>query len=327
MGRAARPASTLRAAHATVDGARVEYFTCGTGDPLVFVHGWGLTPRAYGTAITGLTGAGVRLIAPTLPGFGGSDALPRSAAGLREHARRVAGLIEEIGVDHPVFLIGHSLGGGVALRLAHDRPDLVRSLTLLNSVGGAPAPAGASGPASRLAAMTTRPWWRWAAAVIAEADPRDAMRLSRADTRRLMTGVVRDFLPNAVRRPLPMLRSAWLALNADLAAEAQGLVDSGLPVLFVWGDRDRLITPGAFSEIVAEVPPEVVRGRHAWLLTAPEEFTTLLRNSLVVHAMLERRRRGEAVALPPGVPLAELIPAERRHRARPPSSPTSREAR
>ena len=316
MSSSPRTAPIVRWDVAVVDGKRVEYMECGAGDPLVFLHGWGLTPRTYGAAITGLTSAGVRLISPCLPGFGGSSALPLGAMTMADYAARVAGLLEVIGIDRPSFVMGHSFGGGVALRLASDRPDLVRSLTLINSVGGSPAPPTDAPPTGRFVAMTSRPWWRWALALVAEADPRYALQLRPADLRRLVSGVVRDFVPNALRRPLPMVRSALLALEADLAVEAQSLIDGGLPVLFVWGDRDRLITPGAFSAIQGEMSPEIVRGRHGWLLTSPEEFTALLRNALVVHAMLERQRRGQAVSLPAGMSLADFIPAERRHRSR-----------
>jgi hypothetical protein len=103
-----------------------------------------------------------------------------------------------------------------------------------------------------------------------------------------------------------------LALTASLAAQAEALVAQGIPVLFVWGDGDRLIAPGALGDVVAQLPAEVVQGRHGWLMTQPEEFATLLRNALVVHAMLERRRRGQAVVLPAGTSLMDLIPPERR---------------
>jgi hypothetical protein len=59
-------------------------------------------------------------------------------------------------------------------------------------------------------------------------------------------------------------------------------------------------------------------GRHGWLLSEPEEFSTLLRNALVVHAMLERSRRGQALVLPHGATLADLLPEERRSLARSP---------
>ena len=84
----------------------------------------------------------------------------------------------------------------------------------------------------------------------------------------------------------------------------------------VWGDDDRIIAQGTLAQVVGSLPTEVVRGHHSWLLTEPEEFSTLLRNALVVHAMLERRQRGQAVVLPAGVSLVDLIPHERRSTTR-----------
>jgi hypothetical protein len=71
----------------------------------------------------------------------------------------------------------------------------------------------------------------------------------------------------------------------------------------------------------------VIGGRHGWLLTEPEEFATLLRNALVVHAMLERKQRGQALVLPKGASLADLIPAERRAATRRPEQRTARPGR
>lgn len=281
---------------ATVDGARVRWMESGAGDPLVFLHGWGMTPRVYTPAITPLTRAGIRVVAPALPGFGGSDGPALRALGLDEYADRVAAFVDSLELDRPAFVMGHSLGGGVAIRLASRRPDLVRSLTLVNSVGGAPGRSG----------MRAGSWWRWAAGALGEVHPR-------AITPDVVAGVARDFLPNLLRRPVSSALSAYVALTADLADDARLLVDDGLPVLFVWGDSDRLITPGAFAEIANDMPPEVVAGRHGWLLTEPETFATLLHDALVVHAMLERSRRGTRAARPEG---GALFPPERRSRAR-----------
>lgn len=278
------------------DGARVEVMEVGAGDPLVFLHGWGLTPRSYAGGLSRLTAAGLHAMAPTLPGFGASDPLPLRSD-LHEYATRVAGALEEAGLDRPAFVIGHSFGGGVALQLAHDRPDLVRSLTLVNSVGGAP------GAGNRL---SHRSYLRWAVGALSVLHPKDVLRLA--------PGTLRDFLPSAARHPLAAISSAALALRASLADEAAALVAAGMPLLLVWGDRDRLVTPGRLSEVAAQLPPEVVRGRHGWLLTSPTDFAELMHNALVVHAMLERRERGEP-AVPDG-DLAALIPHERRRRRR-----------
>ena len=97
-------------------------------------------PACYADGVSRLTAAGVRVVAPCLPGFGGSDPLPLHRAGLADYAHRIARLLEVLGEDGPVFVAGHSFGGGIALQLATERPDLVRSLTLVNPVGGGALP-------------------------------------------------------------------------------------------------------------------------------------------------------------------------------------------
>lgn len=276
-----------------VDGAAMRVMEAGTGDPLLFLHGWGLSPRTYAEGVVRLTGAGVRVIAPSLPGFGGSDS-PRRVD-LPSYAHRVGRLLDVLGIEQPVFVAGHSFGGGVAIQLATDRPGRVRSLTLINSVGGAPG---------QRAGLVDASWVRWMLGTVTELSPRAVARSA--------PNMLRDFLPNVLRHPLHSALSAKLAVTANLADEAAQLVVNGLPVLFVWGDSDRLILPGALGEVSGQLPAEVVKGRHGWLLSQPEEFSSLLRNALVVHAMLERKQRGQSLVLPAGTSLADLLPRERR---------------
>ena len=270
-------------------------------DPLLFLHGWGLSPRCYAEGIHLLTKAGVRVIAPCLPGFGGSDGPPLRALDLPAYAARIGRLLDVLGLEHPLFVAGHSFGGGVALQLAVDRPERVRSLTLVNSIGGAPG---------RRNGLVDASWLRWAAGAATELSPREVARAA--------PSMMRAFLGNAARKPITLALTARLALTASLSQQAAALVAAGLPVLFIWGDKDRLVAPGELGAVAGSLPNEVVQGRHGWLLTEPEEFATLLRNALVVHAMLERRQRGQAIVLPHGTSLADLIPVERRSASRVP---------
>ncbi|MCU1593318.1 MAG: putative hydrolase, partial [Frankiales bacterium] len=189
----------------------------------------------------------------------------------------------------------------VALQLATDRPARVRSLTLINSVGGAPGAREGLVDAS---------WLRWALGTLSELSPKEIAQSA--------PGMLRAYVPNLLRKPLTMALTAKLALTADLSEQAARLVASGMPVLFIWGDEDKLILPGPLKGLSGNLPTEVVHGRHSWLLTQPEEFAALLRNALVVHAMLERGKRGQAVVLPVGASLADLLPTERRSASRVP---------
>lgn len=273
-----------------VDGAVVRVMEA--GDPLapalLFLHGWGLSPACYADGISRLTATGVRVIAPCLPGFGGSDPLPLHRAGLVDYAHRTARLLEVLGEDGPVFVAAHSFGGGIALQLATDRPDLVRSLTLVTPVGGGALPSSPS------------QWLSWAAGAVGELTPATVARSARS--------VLRAFLPNVLRAPVTLAHSARLALTASLADQARSLVHGGVPVLFVWADDDRLVARGSLAGVVAQLPAQVVHGGHSWLLTEPAAFAELVRNALVVHAMLERRPGGRAVVVPAGRSLTELLP-------------------
>ncbi len=109
-------------------GLRARYLVAGEGEPLVLVHGLGGSAANW-LALAPLLLPGRRVIVPELPGHGGSEALPAGAS-LNAFADSVASLL-----DGPSAVVGHSLGGAIALRLAIRRPELVRSLVLAGAAG------------------------------------------------------------------------------------------------------------------------------------------------------------------------------------------------
>ena len=105
--------------------------TPGDGPPRVFVHGLG---GDSATAWTGLVGRleplGCRSLQVDLLGHGRSDAPVGFGYTLAEHADTVAAVVDQA-VREPVDLVGHSMGGAISIVLAARRPDVVRSLLLV----------------------------------------------------------------------------------------------------------------------------------------------------------------------------------------------------
>ncbi|GAA1762638.1 MULTISPECIES: alpha/beta hydrolase [Streptomonospora] len=95
----------------------------------VYVHGLGGSSSNW-TDLMGVLSSEWAGEAPDLPGFGGSPPPPDGDYSIDAHAGAVARLIGA--GRHPVHLIGNSMGAAVAVRLAAERPDLVRSLTLVS---------------------------------------------------------------------------------------------------------------------------------------------------------------------------------------------------
>jgi pimeloyl-ACP methyl ester carboxylesterase len=117
---------------AEVRGTRLRYYVGGEGEPLVLVHGLGGSAANW-LALAPLLLPGRRLLVPELPGHGGSEPLP-AASSLNAYADRIGLLLEREGLA-PAAVVGHSLGGAIALRLAIRRPELVSALVLAGAAG------------------------------------------------------------------------------------------------------------------------------------------------------------------------------------------------
>ena len=98
-------------AASTSAAARIELFEVGQGDPVLFLPGWGLSARAYTAALLPLAAAGLRVIAPSLPGFGASTPLPLRSP-LADYASAYRRTARRAEPGPPVFAVGHSFGGG-----------------------------------------------------------------------------------------------------------------------------------------------------------------------------------------------------------------------
>ncbi|MFV9683877.1 alpha/beta fold hydrolase [Ectopseudomonas mendocina] len=112
------------------DGCQLHYEDYGHGAPLLLVHGLGSSTRDWEYQIPALA-QHYRVIALDVRGHGRSDK-PRGAYRIADFADDVAALIEYLQLP-PVHLVGISMGGMIGFQLGVDRPELLRSLTIVNS--------------------------------------------------------------------------------------------------------------------------------------------------------------------------------------------------
>ncbi|MBT8766565.1 alpha/beta fold hydrolase [Metapseudomonas boanensis] len=112
------------------DGCSLHYEDYGHGTPLLLVHGLGSSTRDWEYQIPALS-TRHRVIALDVRGHGRSDK-PRERYNMGTFADDVAALIEHLGLA-PVHLVGISMGGMIGFQLGVERPELLRSLTVVNS--------------------------------------------------------------------------------------------------------------------------------------------------------------------------------------------------
>lgn len=117
---------------ADVRAVRMRYYVGGAGPPLVLIHGLSGAASNW-TGLAPHLAARRRLLIPELPGHGGSEPLP-AAPNLNGYADRIRAVAELEGML-PAPVVGHSMGGSVALRLALRWPEDVQAVVLAGSAG------------------------------------------------------------------------------------------------------------------------------------------------------------------------------------------------
>jgi pimeloyl-ACP methyl ester carboxylesterase len=113
------------------DGVTLNYLDSGSGDPpLMFIHGW-CCDHTYWSDQTAHFAQTNRVVAPDLRGFGESDK-PDQQYTMDGFADDVAWLAGELELDRPV-IIGHSMGGVIALEISARFPDLPSAVVLVDA--------------------------------------------------------------------------------------------------------------------------------------------------------------------------------------------------
>jgi pimeloyl-ACP methyl ester carboxylesterase len=224
-------------------GHRAVYRTLGDGpDVVVLIHGMINSSRHWEAVARKLAGSH-RVIAPDLIGHGDA-ATPRGDYSLGAHAASIRDLLATLGIERAT-IVGHSLGGGVAMQFYYQFPQLTERLVLISSGGlghdVSPLLRAAALPGSaELLRLATRP--RLVGGIAAAGD--------RLRARGNPNGVYLQAVARALG-PLqePGSRRAFLeTLRAviDVHGQRVSAVDrlyllGEMPTLIAWGERDHTI--------------------------------------------------------------------------------------
>ncbi len=264
-------------------GRRVIYRVAGNGPPVVLIHGM-LNSSSHWRRVALNLASEYTVIAPDLIGHGDSAA-PRGDYSLGAHAASIRDLLAAIGVDRAT-IVGHSLGGGVAMQFFYQFPQRVERLALISSGGLGrdvkPTLRTAALPGvAALLAVTIRPRLL---ELLAEGGAR--MR-----ERGIESGV---YLQTAARAMRPLqsdgAREAFLqTLRAviDIHGQRVSATDrlyllESMPTLIVWGERDHTI-PLAHGRSAHEAIPgsrfrTLPGAAHSPHLDDPDGLSGLLRD-------------------------------------------------
>jgi pimeloyl-ACP methyl ester carboxylesterase len=257
-----------------VEGERIHYRRMGQGPAIVLVHGLGGQSKNFDYLPLQELAQRWTLVLPDRPGSGYSPRRDEGKARIGEQGRLVAAFIRAMRFDQPPLLVGHSLGGAIALNVALQAPDCIAGLALIAPLThfDPNVPAPFRGMAIRSPGVR-----KFISHTI-------AAPLAIVNTRAVLHAL---FAPHvappdvAVRggglyslRPASFYGAStdMVAVGEDLPAQQQRYGELRMPVHILYGDGDRVLDWHANGEALRDKVPQaelkVIPGGHMIPVTA-----------------------------------------------------------
>lgn len=236
-------------------GGELAYTMAGRGRPLLLIHGLGGTRQTW-RHVVGPLARTHTVLAPDLPGHGES-APPAGDYSLGAHAAALRDLLVALG-HTGATVVGHSLGGGIAMQFAYQFPDRTHRLALISSGGlGAelspmlraatlPGAAVITGGLGKLPVEFTRRALRVLSLVPGVVAGQDASLLA-GELRELGAPSQRTAFVRTARNVID-----WRGQTVTAARLLPLLTD--IPVLAAWGTADETIPPRHHGEFARQLP-------------------------------------------------------------------------
>lgn len=273
--------TSVRERMVMLNGHEFRYLDSGEGPAVLFIHGLTGSSRNWAHLVDMLN-TDHRILVPDLHGHGAS-AKPMGDYSLSAHAATLRDLLDRLGIDR-VTLVGHSLGGGIAMQFCYLFPERVERLVLVAS-------GGFGRSVSPLLRSATLPGAEWVLPLIASSWVRDRVE------------AVGRSLAKLGWRPSPDVTEAWRGFTSLADADARraflattrSVIDPGgqtvtahdhlpmvvaIPTLVVWGTRDKMIPTWHATTAHQAIPGsrvELFEGAgHYPQLDQPERFAQVL---------------------------------------------------
>jgi pimeloyl-ACP methyl ester carboxylesterase len=300
----------------TLHGRAVTYAEAGNGPLLLLIHGMAGTYENWQAVIEPLA-RDHTVVAPDLPGHGtsapggGDYSLGALAAGLRD-------LLIALGRDRAT-LVGHSLGGGIAMQFAYQFPEITERLVLVSS-GGLGSEVSrvlraAALPGADLFIAATAGPGRTAGSALARGLAAVGLRPN-ADVAEVARGYASLADPDRRAAFLATLRAVVSTDGQRVHAGDRLYLVEGVPVLIIWGERDPMIPVHHGEQAHQAIPDsrlEIFDGvGHLPQLEAPGRFVAVIERFLAeTEPARWDTRRWRARMTTPGedVGLKEPIPS------------------
>jgi pimeloyl-ACP methyl ester carboxylesterase len=263
-------------------GEKIHVLDTGAGRPLVLIHGLEGQMGNFTHSLVDRLSGDFRVVAFDRPGSGYSTRSIGSPAGVRAQAGALAAAIRAMKLDRPV-IVGHSLGGAVALAMALDQPDCASALALVAPVTHpvAAPPLVFRGLAIRSPLL--RRFVAWTLATPASLLARElalkqvfAPEPAPADFATAGGGLLGLRPANVYAASADMV-----AANDDLEAMTPCYASIRIPIGILYGRGDRILDPRAQGETMkAKIPAldlELIEGGHMLPVTAPDAVAAFIR--------------------------------------------------
>jgi pimeloyl-ACP methyl ester carboxylesterase len=216
---------------------QIKYVDEGQGEPLLFIHGWGVSPNIYQTAIYEL-GKEYRVIAPYF-----------REGNIDNSIKKIDDLLNVLGIEKTI-LMAHSASGILAVQFAYHLPKKIRALVLVGTVG-------VGNPKRR---HMFRNWLSHTKRMLIG---------DQKEEKAFMNRLTLDFLEQIFLYPVAFIKETKFILQSDVTDLFTALT---MPILIIWAKEDNLV-PISVGEAMVSMNKhanlKVIDGGHNWLKINP----------------------------------------------------------